>query len=114
MITTPQAGFFHLLDFSALEGRLLRDAQGSLSDVFTGEESIDFLSRRAGLRFAYGSWAGLNHEDGVVRASFAKPLDDIIEFSRRVESMARQCQPSPQKRNAKRDSGNSAPRCQAG
>jgi aspartate/methionine/tyrosine aminotransferase len=114
VMTAPQAGFFHLLDFSALEGRLLRDAQGALSDVFSGEESIDFLSRRVGLRFAYGSWAGLNHEDGIVRASFAKPLDDIIEFSRRVESMARQCHPALQKRNAKRDSGNSAPRCQAG
>ncbi|MGZ9109171.1 MAG: pyridoxal phosphate-dependent aminotransferase [Micavibrio sp.] len=114
VITKPQAGFFHLLDFSGLEGRGLRDSQGALSDVFTGEESIDFLSRRVGLRFAYGSWAGLNHEDGIVRASFAKPLDEIVEFARRVEAMAGQCYPLPQKRKAKRDSVNSTPRCQAG
>ena len=90
IITTPQAGFFHLLDCSGL-----RDRQYSNEFVpyraFMGtataqtEEAIDHvLGAGQNLQFAYGSWAGLPTHSMIVRITCAMPHRDILETARRL------------------------------
>lgn len=96
IITSPGAGFFHLLDFSGLKGRVYSNryvhykAYSGVTE-FDGEEAISHLTESHNIRFAYGSWAGLKHEDCVVRASFAKPVSQILQMADRLRAVSACC-----------------------
>ncbi len=91
VVTTPQAGFFHLIDFSRLRGRYYDrgDAYQSFANRIRDFYDVyHTLGKRACVRLAADSWMGL---DGhmVGRASFALPVADIVTFCERVDAMVK-------------------------
>jgi|GEM_PF-1612957 len=89
--TTPQSGFFHLLDFSALKGRqygndLVHYKRYEGMTDFEDGYAIEHLSAGVRIKFAYAAWAGLD-DSLQTRVSFAKPVEDIIEFANRMEKL---------------------------
>lgn len=91
VITTPQAGFFHLIDFSDLRGksyaRKFEDHIGSERPIEIKDEvGLHDVFRAINVSFASGSWTGLDREEMCVRASFAMPAEVIVELVDRLEA----------------------------
>jgi len=87
--TSPEAGFFHMLDFSGLKGRYFDDDLIRSMDGFKidSERHISTLMRHFNVRFAAGAWAGLDQAQMFKRVTFALPPEDIIEFVERLRAM---------------------------
>ncbi len=85
VITSPQAGFFHLLDFSALRGARYHRVGEEKPQTVKDEEALGYIFKKAGLRLATGSFMGLASEKLIARANFAKSPEDIIDFVARIE-----------------------------
>ncbi len=108
VITMPQSGFFHLIDFGGLKGMSYNDvrlkrATGYLSaDEYKDFKRPDGLSEYAGhqiksleditvptgMAFAAPNWLGLDKDSIIVRASFAAPVADIIEMADRLRKFS--------------------------
>ncbi|MDB5491342.1 MAG: hypothetical protein JWO78_1191 [Micavibrio sp.] len=92
VLTTPQAGFFHLIDFSDLKGReysntFVHYKRYSGMTVAEDSEAIRHVfGAGQRLSFASGSWMGLDEKAGVARATFAMPVADIIEVTERLRA----------------------------
>ena len=91
--TSPQAGFFHMIDFSALKGRrcTLEDCQHKVLEDGYGMKELGDAAR---LAFASGTWAGLNDEGFGVRVTLAKSPGEIAELANRLEWMVGQTKPA--------------------
>ncbi len=87
VITSPQAGFFHMLDFSELKDRYFDNEEVSEEYKIKSELQIGRLMRSFNVSFAAGDWTGLEAEDMFKRATFALPPADIIEFVDRLKQM---------------------------
>jgi aspartate/methionine/tyrosine aminotransferase len=112
VITTPQAGFFHLIDFSGLRGRTYTYADtflgsGDKVETFTFKNCTD-IKRTFGssgkIGFAYADWMGLDPKKPIVRATFAEKPEMIIAFvnrlSRVTETLFSADRQQPARRNA--------------
>lgn len=104
VLTTPQAGFFHLIGFSALKDREYSNSYVHYKRYsgMTKVEDACALRHVFGsehkLSFAGGSWMGLDDKSMIVRATFAMPVTDIIEVTRRLrEGMKAFSEPQPKK-----------------
>ncbi len=107
VITSPQAGFFHLLDYSALKGLHVKKDEhrddwryvGQLKDEWDLQE----MNRDMGLAFCSGNGCGYELDDMVVRTTFAMPPTDIIHLAQRIREsinifikpLQHNCPPSP-------------------
>ncbi len=87
--TTPQAGFFHMLDFSAFKGHHIKEnirygdkyEIGKLKD----EWDLKWMHRDVGLQFCSGAGCGYQSEDLIMRTTFAMPPRDIIKLVDRLQ-----------------------------
>lgn len=96
--TTPESGFFHLVDFSALRGSVIRTEHSlSASQIFSGHYDLqNLLSVTQNIGIASAGWMGLPGDALITRATFAAPLEDILEYSKRLRAAAAQIkQPAP-------------------
>lgn len=86
VITSPQAGFFHLLDFGSLKEQVAK----SKNNYECGESHLnDAFSRASDIKFATGGYMGLDPEDLIMRATYAVSPNAIINFARRVKNFMR-------------------------
>jgi len=88
IITTPQSGFFHLIDYSAFKGMPFIEQKsyykptiGRLRD----EWDLQNMHREAQLGFCAGEHCGYTRDDMIVRATFAMTPPDIIALTTRME-----------------------------
>lgn len=85
VITSPRAGFFHLLDFSACRGvpwKLSGWDKGPAND----EGAIVPSLEKQNLKLASGTFTGLKAEQMIMRATFAVKSQDVLEFVNRLEA----------------------------
>lgn len=92
VLTRPEAGFFHLIDFSALRGTQYFKNYGMAE--FNDSWGIHHLANQANIKFASSSWMGLDVEDMIVRATFAKKPEDIVELAQRLRGIVRELSPT--------------------
>ncbi len=96
VITTPESGFFHLIDFSALRGGTYESSRNTwdknkkfegyydLANVVSDEQQIGITS---------AGWMGLPGDTLLTRATFAAPLEDILEYTKRLRLASRAIKP---------------------
>ncbi len=94
IVTSPNAGFFHVLNFSQCKGKFYDNffthkQYGGVTE-FKDEYGVEHLANAARLKFASGTWMGLDIKDCFVRASFALPIEKIVDFGNRVRWMTKQ------------------------
>jgi aspartate/methionine/tyrosine aminotransferase len=96
VVTTPQAGFFHVLDMNSLKGREYNDRFAlsfppappvTVKDAFDLKQLLDDEN----LSVASGSWSGLQPDNLILRASFAKSFPEIVDFSERIGAVVARC-----------------------
>ncbi|QQG36220.1 MAG: aminotransferase class I/II-fold pyridoxal phosphate-dependent enzyme [Micavibrio aeruginosavorus] len=88
VITTPEAGFFHLIDFEELRGGTYQSPRHHWEDAkpFTDAYSlIDILTTGQSIHSCNGSWMGMGMDSLLTRATFAIPLKDILEYAERLQ-----------------------------
>lgn len=109
VVTTPQAGFFHLLDFSALKGRVYKEEypahwQRDAWSVVDGDDAIrDMLNRDdVNIHMAAGNWDDDPRAAMMARVTFALPPADIFDMVDRLRTGLRifrtaspDCVPAP-------------------
>lgn len=104
VITDPQAGFFHLLDYSNLIGRTYeytpQTAMGQPLEkqtlVFKDSEDIKKTFGIAGIGFAYADWMGLDPvTNPITRVTFAEPPEKIIALANRLSEVTKTLSPAP-------------------
>lgn len=89
--TTPEAGFFHLIDFSALRGSTYQNALTDSDIIKINDEfAIHKVFSKWGLGFASGERIGFDREDMVVRVSYAFLPEEIVRICHRLEMVCRQ------------------------
>jgi|TARA_R110002126_G_scaffold13118_1_gene56262 aspartate/methionine/tyrosine aminotransferase len=86
--TTPQSGFFHLVDYSAFKGmpfieqkRYYEPIIGTLKD----EWDLQTMHREAQLGFCAGEHCGYTRDDMIVRTTFAMTTREVIALTSRME-----------------------------
>jgi len=85
VVTSPESGFFHLIDFSALLKSYYQSyTYNGLKEV-KDEYDINSVFMNAGLKFCSGTFTGFVVEDMMGRVSYACPLTEIVEICRRLE-----------------------------
>ncbi|MCD8562778.1 MAG: aminotransferase class I/II-fold pyridoxal phosphate-dependent enzyme [Alphaproteobacteria bacterium] len=94
VITSPHAGFFHMLDFSACEGMAYEGYSRWKDCRMVDEEGIVALLKDVSLKLAPGSYTGLEGEQMIMRVSFAKDPADILDFVDRLEKVFSKKAPS--------------------
>lgn len=98
VITTPKAGFFHLLDFSALKGMQypLIYTRRSYGDdpIVKDEGDIEDVMNKNGLNMASGQWCGLPNDTIICRVTFALSPKAIIEACAKLENAMKIFQPA--------------------
>lgn len=98
VITTPEAGFFHLIDFSALRGASYQSPRHGFDYIKKLEDDyslIDILGSSQSISSCNASWMGLPRDTLISRATFALPLKDILEYTRRLRRAVKTLTPSP-------------------
>lgn len=96
IITTPEAGFFHLVDFSALRDGTYQSPHNHWQHdkPFKDDHSlIDILETGQNISSCNASWMGLPADALISRATFAIPLEDILEYARRLRQAVRTITP---------------------
>lgn len=91
IITTPEAGFFHVLDFSALRGGTYQSPRNHWQHDKPFEDDyslIDILENELNISSCNSSWMGMPMNSLLSRATFAIPLEDILEYTKRVRRAA--------------------------
>jgi len=91
VITKPEAGFFHLVDFSALRGGTYQSPRHHWKDkaVFKDHFSlVDILSLSQNIGSCSAAWMGMGKESLITRATYAIPLEDILEYTKRLRAAA--------------------------
>jgi aspartate/methionine/tyrosine aminotransferase len=93
--TTPQAGFFHLLDFSGLKGMKfpVQKNWGAKYTVLQSEHDFTDLCHEMNLGLATGSYMGTPIELCVQRLTYASPLPEIVNATERLRLVANACNP---------------------
>ena len=102
VLTAPQSGFFHLIDFSGLRGRAYQFTPRTIwgkdletkTHIFSDCEDVKRTFGIAGLGFAYADWTGLDPARPVVRATFAETPQNIIAFANRLEEVTKTLAPA--------------------
>lgn len=99
VITTPQAGFFHLLDFSGFRGRHYDNALHPRKHFygtteFKDDDSIINIMDTLRMQVCGGSWMKLPIDALVSRVTFARPVKDIVELADRLGWAVKQLKPT--------------------
>lgn len=97
VITAPESGFFHLVDFSAWRGGRFTSARNSWDKDKTFEsyyDLINILSDEENIGLASAGWMGLPGDTLVTRATFAAPLEDILEYTKRLRRASAAIKPA--------------------
>lgn len=87
VITTPEAGFFHLVDFSGLRGGTYQSPHNHWQHDKPFEDDyslMDILEYGQHIGSCNASWMGLPKDALISRATFAIPLEDILEYTKRL------------------------------
>ena len=96
VITTPESGFFHLVDFSALRGGTYASSgkYGEKDKKFEGYYDIlSVVSEEQQIGLASAGWMGMPGNTLLTRATFAAPLEDILEYTKRLRQVSRAVKP---------------------
>lgn len=88
IVTSPQAGFFHLLDTSRLKGSTYKDDK-----TFKDEWDFATLSRKHDLALASGDYTGADANDCLHRITFAMQPRDLVKLALRLKAVAAECTP---------------------
>lgn len=87
IITTPEAGFFHLVDFSRLRGGTYQSPRSHWQHDKPFEDDyslMDILESGQRISSCNANWMGLPMDALISRATFAIPLEDILEYTKRL------------------------------
>lgn len=87
VLSRPKAGFFHMLDFSALKGTYFRDEFGTQVGPIEDEGMLERILSSEGFYMCFGVWTGLSKDCMLERVSFAVDTDVIIEAIDRLEEL---------------------------
>ncbi|MAQ70854.1 MAG: hypothetical protein CL565_01540 [Alphaproteobacteria bacterium] len=95
IITTPEAGFFHVIDlqkdnpatkvWKCAESGQLYTSEIKRDSYFDKEVTISTLLKDDNISFAHLQWAGYDEKESLRRVSFAVPLSDILSFAERLK-----------------------------
>jgi aspartate/methionine/tyrosine aminotransferase len=90
VITSPQAGFFHLVDFSGLQGKRYDDDYdcGENARVFEDEFDISRLQEKFNFAMASGQYTGLDSKKCIRRITFAMQPPEIIDMVDRIRGIS--------------------------
>ncbi len=96
VITTPESGFFHLIDFSSLRDGTYESTH-SPWDKNTKFESyhdiVTLVSNEQQVSLTSAGWIGMPGNTLLTRATFAAPLEDILEYTKRLRLVSRAVRP---------------------
>ena len=87
VVTRPKAGFFHMLDFSALKGTYFREESGAQVGPVEDDSMLERILSAEGFHLVYGVWTGLSKDHMLERVCFAVDTDVIIEAIDRLEEL---------------------------
>ena len=91
VITSPQAGFFHLVDFSRFKGRRYEHgySRGENAETFETEENLErHLQEKFNLSTASGDYTGMDVKDCIRRITFAQKPKDLIDMVDRLRGIS--------------------------
>jgi len=88
--TSPQSGFFHLVDFSGLIGREYDDGYHTGKDarVFCNEYDVSRLQEKFNFAMAAGGYTGMDINKCMRRITFAQEPAAIIDMVDRIRGMS--------------------------
>lgn len=103
IISTPQAGFFHMLDLGAWRGKFC--TYPDLSGPYRDGRLLDTIYatgaalNTARLHLATAGWCGLDGDnDHLFRVTYAKPVSEIAQLARRLQRLHNHMRPPPAER----------------
>lgn len=87
VISKPEAGFFHMIDFSALKDHTYPAPHGGWSKPLEDNYSMVTLLERHSIGSCTAAWMGMKDNELVTRATFALPFEDILEYTQRLRQV---------------------------
>ena len=87
VLTKPQAGFFHLLDFSAFRGKFFHSNTGKVLGPILSESELAEILKEYKIDVCYGTWMGLNSGELIERVSFAVKTNIIVSAVQRLREL---------------------------
>lgn len=95
VITTPKAGFFHLIDFSSLKNlyfhhSLSLENEPQSTRIDFSNQLYELICDVFKIRMARSEWSRLGSESFIYRVSFAIPYEDIFETIDRLDHLMNQ------------------------
>jgi aspartate/methionine/tyrosine aminotransferase len=100
VVTRPRAGFFHMLDFSALKGMHFRTASGARVGPVQDEYGLEKILTDEGFYLCFGVWTGLTKDVMLQRVTFAIPKDAIVAAIDRLEDLLSRFEPMAKNYNS--------------
>lgn len=96
VITRPEAGFFHMVDFSAMRGYTFQSPRhhGEHDAVFKDNQSLkDTLGSAENISCCTAAWMGVKDTQLMTRATFATSFEDILEYTKRLRRVSAMLKP---------------------
>ncbi len=89
VITSPESGFFHLLEFPNTKGKFYNNCfsnqRGGEAQEIKDEDGIETLFNVGfGIKLCRGSFCGFSTEDMIMRCSYAFTPKTIVEMSQKL------------------------------
>lgn len=84
VVSKPEAGFFHMVDFSAMKGRTYPAPHGGWAKPFEDNYSMITLLNYQEIGSCTAAWMGIKDNELMTRATFALPFEDILEYTKRL------------------------------
>ena len=87
VISKPEAGFFHMIDFSALRGHTFPAPHGGWDKPLEDNYSMINLLAYQNIGSCTASWMGMKDNELLTRATFATSFEDILEYTKRLRRL---------------------------
>ena len=101
VVSRPEAGFFHMIDFSALHGHTYPAPNGGWDKPFKDNYSMIGLLDYQNIGSCTAAWMGIKDNELMTRVTFALPFEDILEYTKRLRRVVAMTKPpAPAKENA--------------
>lgn len=86
IVTSPKAGFFHLLDMTAIKGKKRKLPNKNKTVRILGYHDLSDMFYDMSMRAVEGSAMGMK-DDFMARITFSMPIEDIFETAERFKTL---------------------------